>query len=154
MNNEEHILISMDERHAENILSGLKRIELRRRPMNVKVGTTIWIYAKLPVGSVIGKARVSAFYSLAPSTLWRRFSSVSGLSRGEFFEYFSGAPKGFALALECVERLARSTPLEELRLASSGFQPPQFFVRLEKGGSVLKVLETSTKEYSDQMVHA
>lgn len=143
MNNDEHILISLEERHAENILSGLKHIELRRRPMNVKVGTTVWIYVKLPVGSVIGKARVSASYSLAPSTLWRRFSAVSGLSRGEFFEYFSGVPKGFALALECAERLSRSAPLEVLRHASSGFQPPQFFVRLEKGGSVLKALETS-----------
>lgn len=148
MNNNEHILISLDERHAESILSGLKRIELRRRPMNVKIGTTVWIYVKLPVGSVIGKARVGAFYSLAPSTLWRRFSSVSGLTRREFFDYFSGAPKGFALALECVERMARSTPLGDLRLASSKFQPPQFFVRLEKGGSVLKMLETSYKGVS------
>jgi len=142
VNNEEHILISLEKRHAENIFAGRKLIELRRRPMNVKVGTTVWIYVKLPVGSVIGRARVSGFYSLAPSTLWRRFSADSGISRGEFFDYFAGVSKGFALALECAERLSRATSLEVLRHASNGFQPPQFFVRLEKGGAVLKALES------------
>lgn len=143
MTNEEHILISLEERHADNIFLGIKNIELRRRPMNITVGTTVWIYVKLPVGSVIGRARVSNFHSLAPSTLWRRFSTVSGLSRGEFFEYFEGVSKGFALSLESAERLPRSAPLESLRHASSSFQPPQFFMRLEKEGPLLKTLETA-----------
>lgn len=146
MNNEEHILISLDERHAENIFEGKKNVELRRRFMNVKVGSTVWIYVKLPVGSVIGKARISGFYNLSPSTLWRRFSTVSGLSRVEFFDYFEGVQKGFALALESAERLSQSTPLKTLRNASSGFQPPQFFMRLEKDGAVLKTLESSHEE--------
>jgi hypothetical protein len=33
---DEHILISLEPRHAENILAGRKTVELRRRPMNVK----------------------------------------------------------------------------------------------------------------------
>lgn len=143
MVNAEHILISLEERHAENIFSGRKHVELRRRPMNVQVGTTVWIYVKLPIGSVIGKARVSGFHCLAPSTLWRRFSAVSGLSRGEFFEYFDGVSKGFALALEGAERLSQSASLGALRRASLGFQPPQFFMRLEKGSPVLNALETT-----------
>jgi hypothetical protein len=32
MNNDEHILISLEARHAENILDGKKLVELRRRP--------------------------------------------------------------------------------------------------------------------------
>lgn len=142
MFNGEHILISLEKRHAENIFSGQKHIELRRRAMNVKVGTTVWIYVKLPVGSVIGKARVSGFHCLAPSTLWRRFSDVSGVSRGEFFEYFEGVSKGFALALESAERMSEPAPLAALRRASSDFHPPQFFMRLENGGALLKALET------------
>lgn len=139
--NGEHILISLEERHAENIFAGRKYIELRRRPMNITVGTTVWIYVKLPVGSVIGRARVSAFHSLAPSTLWRRFSTVSGLTHREFFHYFEGVTKGFALALEDAELLSQSMPLEALRRASSGFQPPQFFMRLEAGSALLNTLE-------------
>lgn len=142
MANGEHILISLEERHAENILSGQKHVELRRRPMNVKVGTTVWIYVKLPIGSVVGRARVSGFHCLAPSTLWRRFSDVSGVSRGEFFEYFEGVSKGFALSLESAERMLEPAPLELLRSASSDFHPPQFFMRLSSESALLKILDS------------
>jgi hypothetical protein len=35
---DDHILISLEPRHAENILEGRKRVELRRRAMNVISG--------------------------------------------------------------------------------------------------------------------
>jgi predicted transcriptional regulator len=85
--NGENILISLESRHAENIFAGNKQVELRRRNMNVRPGTTIWIYVKLPIGSIIGRVRVGAVHASAPTTLWRRFGSVSGLSRSEFFGY-------------------------------------------------------------------
>ena len=141
----EHILISLDERHAANIFAGIKHVELRRRSMNVAIGTTIWIYVKLPRGSVMGSARVSAFHSLAPSTLWRRFASVSGLTRKEFFDYFVGVSRGFALSLEDADRLPQSISLQALRQVSSGFQPPQFFMRLGVGGDLLNSLTESLK---------
>jgi hypothetical protein len=34
-----HILISLEPRHAENILEGRKRVELCRRTMNVTIGS-------------------------------------------------------------------------------------------------------------------
>lgn len=142
MVNEGHILISLEKRHAENIFSGQKHVELRRRPMNIQVGTTVWVYVKLPVGSVIGRAKVSGFHCLAPSTLWRRFSEASGITRREFFEYFDGVSKGFAIALEGAERMQEPAPLEALRRVNADFQPPQFFMRLEDGGAVLNTLET------------
>ena len=42
----ENILISLESRHAKNIYSGEKKIELRRRTMHVTPGTTVWIYEK------------------------------------------------------------------------------------------------------------
>lgn len=140
---EEHILISLENRHAENIFAGKKNVELRRRSMNVAIGTTIWIYVKLPVGSVMGRARVSAVHSLAPSTLWRRFAAISGLTHKEFCDYFEGVSKGFALSLENAERLPQSISLQTLRQVSSGFQPPQFFMRLGAGGDLLNTLAES-----------
>lgn len=139
----EHILISLESRHAENIFAGKKKLELRRRSMNVAIGTTIWIYVKLPVGSVMGKARVSAVHSLAPSTLWRRFAAISGLTHKEFFDYFAGISKGFAISLEDTERFRQSISLQTLRKVPSGFQPPQFFMRLDAGKDLLKVLAES-----------
>ncbi|MEX3895135.1 transcriptional regulator [Paraburkholderia sp. BR10954] len=141
MEHPEHVLISLEERHAENILAGTKHVELRRRAMNVKEGTVVWIYVKVPVGRVIGYARVSAAHSLAPSTLWRRFASVCGITRREFFQYFDGATKGFALGLQDPQRLTGSISLTELRQISAGFQPPQFFVRIAPGSPLLQAIE-------------
>lgn len=141
----EHILISLENRHAENIFAGRKQVELRRRTMNVSVGTTVWIYVKLPVGSVMGRARVSAVHSLAPLTLWRRFAAISGLTHGEFFDYFTGISKGFALSLEDAEQFPQSISLQTLREVPSGFHPPQFFMRLGVGGGLLNALTESQK---------
>ncbi|MDP2228086.1 MAG: hypothetical protein Q8J78_11490 [Moraxellaceae bacterium] len=131
------ILISLERRHADNIFSGFKRVELRRRSMQVSPSTTVWIYVKLPVGSVMGRAKVESIHALAPATLWRKFGKISGLSRGEFFEYFDGLEKGVALVLVEAEELKTPISLKDMRELSTGFQPPQFFIRLGNDTPVL-----------------
>lgn len=135
-----HALISLEDRYAEAILNGSKRVELRRRPMNVPLGATIWFYVKVPVGSVIGCAQVQSIHSLAPSTLWRRFGRVSGLHRAEFFQYFSGISKGFAVVLEKPCRLMKGITLDQMRCLAAGFQPPQFFQRITDQEPLLDAL--------------
>src|SRR5258708_38514250 len=98
--------------------------------MRVAPGATVWIYVKLPVGSIVGRAKVEAIHASSPASLWRRFGLVSGLSKEEFFEYFRGVTQGFALVLEGAKRLRRSLSLEFLRQIARGFNPPQFFVKL------------------------
>ena len=140
MSDADHILISLEPRYAESILERTKLVELRRRAMNVRVGATVWLYAKLPVGSIVGRATVRANHVLAPSTLWRRFGSVSGISRAEFFDYFDGVPLGTALELSDSRRLASSFSLEALRRFQHSFQPPQFFTRLSEGTPILTAM--------------
>lgn len=130
MDGSEHILISLEARHAENILAGTKQVELRRRTMKIMPGAVIWIYVKLPVGSIVGRAVVKANESLAPAKLWQRHEKTCGLSRKEFFGYFKGVEKGTALILENTMRLQKSLSLESLRELDEFFQPPQFFSRL------------------------
>lgn len=140
MSNGENILISLDLRHAENILSGVKQVELRRRPMRVECGTTVWMYVKIPVGSLVGSATVKNVIRSSPNTLWRRVGAISGLSRDEFFEYFEGADEGVALMLENVEKFNVGISLRELREVEKGFQPPQFFIRLDSEHPILSAV--------------
>lgn len=137
MNDDAHALISLEERFAEGILSGVKLVELRRRPMRLSVGTTIWMYVKVPVGEVVGSVQVRSTHALAPETLWRRYGDVSGLSRTEFLDYFSGVKRGFVLVLSNPSRLASPLPLEKLRSLNDGFQPPQFFQHLDSDGALV-----------------
>lgn len=130
MDDSDHILISLESRHAENIFAGRKRVELRRRMMNVSPGDTLWIYVKLPVGSIVGHARIGKVHASSPNTLWRHYGPVSGLTKDEFFSYFGEVEQGVALVLEHSRRLQSSLSLNALRQVDKGFQPPQFFARL------------------------
>jgi predicted transcriptional regulator len=126
----EQILISLAPRHAKNIFDGVKRIELRRRPMNVGPGTIVWIYVTLPVGVLMGRAKIAALHTASPMSLWRRFGSVSGLAKSEFLCYLEGLDQGVVLVLEDVKTLREPLSLEALRGLAKGFNPPQFFIRI------------------------
>ncbi len=133
----ENILVSLEPRHAESILDGSKRVELRRRTMHVAPGATMWMYAKLPIGSVVGKARIEETQSGTPSALWRKFGSVSGISKSEFFSYFDGVSHGVALVLADAVRLNKEIALGDLRGEDKRFHPPQFFARMSAGHPIL-----------------
>lgn len=130
MNNSKHILISLAPRHAENIFAGHKQIELRRRTMHVSPGTLVWVYVTLPVGSIVGRARITALHRGTPSALWEQFGAVSGLSKTEFLDYLAGVDEGFVLVLEDARHLRSPLSLAAIRQIAVGFNPPQFFVRL------------------------
>lgn len=127
MSSSSHFLVSLEPRHARNILAGKKHVELRRRAMKVPPGATMWIYAKLPIGSIIGGAVVGGTETASPNVLWRRYGTVSGLTKLEFFDYFKGMDRGTALILGARFPLKETLPLNELRELVGGFQPPQFF---------------------------
>ena len=130
MSKHDHILISLAPRHAENIFAGRKQIELRRRTMHIAPGTLVWVYVTLPVGAIVGRAKVSSIHQAAPDILWKNFGAVSGLSKSEFLEYLDGVAEGVVLVLEDARYLRLPISLEALREIATGFNPPQFFVRL------------------------
>jgi predicted transcriptional regulator len=141
--NKENILISLEPRHAENILIGTKRVELRRRQLHVEPGTVVWMYSKLPKGSIVGRATVLRTHKASPQTLWRRYGNSAGVSRAEFFAYFFERGSGFALELSETTRLSEPVTLKELRKLDSGFQPPQFFKRLNPGEGILQAMASA-----------
>lgn len=143
MQSNQHVLISLDERHATNILAGTKKVELRRRTMHVEPGSIVWLYVKKPVGAVVGFATVGATYSAAPSTVWRKYGPVSGLSKSEFLSYFDGVVVASAMALSGAKKLKKPITLEVLRMAMPGFHPPQFYCRLETSSPVMQRLSVA-----------
>jgi predicted transcriptional regulator len=132
----QHVLISLEERYAKNILAGTKQVELRRRTMHVEPGSTVWLYVKKPVGAVVGFAIVGTTYSGAPNTVWRKYGAVSGLSKAEFMNYFEGAVVASAMALSGSKKLKTPVTLDALRIVIPGFHPPQFYCRLDNDTSL------------------
>jgi predicted transcriptional regulator len=100
----------------------------------------LWIYVTLPVGVLMGRAKIAALHTASPSALWRKFGSVSGLARNEFLGYLDGLEEGFVLVLEDVKALREPLSLEALRAVAEGFNPPQFFIRIDEEHSFFKPL--------------
>lgn len=111
--------------------------------MNVENGTTVWVYVKQPTGAIVGKFTVSASFSLTPRTLWEKFSATSGLTRTEFFDYFEGLSKGFAIGVTSAEKLSSPISLGDLRKVAPCFHPPQFFKRLNPDNVLLRSVQGS-----------
>lgn len=114
--------------------------------MSIPAGAIVWIYVKKPIGAVVGSVVAGDAHLFSPSTLWKKFSTVSGLTKAEFFSYFEGVKKGFALSIERGERLTTPVALESLRKTPSGFHPPQFFVRLPAHSGALKALKEASRQ--------
>ncbi|HEY8094646.1 MAG TPA: hypothetical protein VIE65_00935 [Methylobacter sp.] len=147
MINQEHILISLAPRHAGNVFSGRKQIELRRRTMNVVPGTIVWVYVTLPIGSIVGRAKIAAVHKSTPKELWRKFGAVSGLTREEFLEYLDGLDEAVVLVLEDTEMLNHPLTLTALREIANGFNPPQFFLRLNEEHPLFDTFSDSSQRF-------
>lgn len=137
MNNQENVLISVEERHASNILSGHKTVELRRKALNILPGTRMWIYSKLPCGQVQGFTIVKNVVSDSPKEIWNHYGSQSAISKSEFDEYFFGTALGYVILLGETVVLDVILSLSTIREEISHFHPPQFFKRLANTGPEL-----------------
>ena len=131
------ILISLDPRFADAILCGEKSVELRRRRPGVPPGTRVWMYSKLPIGSVVGCAVIDQLHDSSPTAIWKRFGAKAGINRSEYFDYFRGASSATALVLTQVRRLRAPISLDGLRQIRHDFHPPQFFSDLRKASEIL-----------------
>ena len=141
MREADDILISVDERHANNMLSGRKRVELRRRRMVLSEGDRVWIYSKVPRGQVDAIGIVDHVFAGTPSEIWGEFSDVTGVAKDEFFAYFSGIEIGYAIVFQDVTPLRGAVRLEDIRQQYESFQPPQFFQRLSACSPILQLFE-------------
>lgn len=140
------ILLSVKPRFSRQIAAGTKTVELRRRPLRVPSGTTMWIYSTLPSGSVEVVARVRTIQSGCPKTLWHRFGEQAGVTREEFFEYYSGLQLGYVVSIENAEPIRSEVPLDAIRRVEPKFQPPQFFTWLHRNSPVLTLLTSRHKK--------
>ncbi len=138
-----NVLISLERRHADGIISGKKKVELRNRRMNLSKGDRIWVYSKKPEACVVMVATVKAVAEDNPEVLWDEYRKVCGITKEEFFTYFGGVEIGYAISLSKIERLPSPPSLEEIRRKDSNFHPPQFSKYLLDGVPLLSFLEDS-----------
>jgi predicted transcriptional regulator len=117
------VLISIHPEYAEAILSGRKKVELRRVPVREQF-QFLALYATAPMKAIVGFCRVRETVSASPSWLWEHYGSVSGVTRRVFREYFRGCRTGYVFVIAETARCEPPLPLANLGVPA---RAPQSF---------------------------
>jgi predicted transcriptional regulator len=121
------ILISIKPRYAEEILSGTKTVELRRRfSRNAPLPTRALIYASGSVGGLVGIMNIVEVVNSTPQSVWKRFGTKARVAREEYFAYFEGVDQAFALNIRMLAKFTRIISREEM-LETFSIHPPQSY---------------------------
>lgn len=109
MTDKKIILLSMKPKYASGILSGMKKVELRRSIPKLNKGDCVVIYASAPKKAVVGYFIVENSVVKTPELLWDDVCTMSGLSKSDFFEYFQNCDSAHAIYIQ--SSLAFSTEI-------------------------------------------
>ena len=120
------VLLSVRPKYARAILEGNKTVELRRVHMLAPAGSLLLLYSSSPTKALVGTAILDRIQGSTPRGLWHEVRNHAGVTRGEYDEYFRGAPRAFALHLRNIEALSTPAPLAAMR-ADAGIEPAQSF---------------------------
>lgn len=106
-------LISVHPEYADKLLSGEKRVELRKTRFSRDL-THLLIYATAPLSAVLGWVRVAGVDHAPPTPVWERHKTHAGISRRAFRDYFRGRRLATAIRVDSPSRLERPLKLSEI----------------------------------------
>ena len=122
------VILSIQPKHAENILCGTKTVELRRRrPKQLTKGTLVLAYVTRPTRSLAGAFKVMKVVEKPVGELWSLVRKGAAISYQEYEQYYAGVATGTAIFLYKVRSLPKPVFLDDLRGELFNFLPPQAF---------------------------
>lgn len=116
-------LLSIRPEYAAAIFAGRKTVEFRRSRLATDIQIAI-VYATQPVGRVLGCFRIGGVAESTPDGLWRRYRRVGAIRRRDYFSYFEGAERAYAIEISAVGALRAPLHLDQL---AQGLRAPQSF---------------------------
>jgi predicted transcriptional regulator len=117
------VLLSIKPRFVEAMVRNEKHYEFRKKIFDAKKVRQVYIYSTAPVKKITATFMVGGLECASPEELWRKFGTVSGLTRDEFFRYYEGRSKGYAIKIEDFRMY--DEPIDPYR--DERFVPPQSF---------------------------
>lgn len=109
--------------YSNKIIGGEKIYELRKQLPKFKLDYVL-IYSTMPVGKVVGYARVENLHKKSVAEIWNMVSKNAGISKKDYFAYFKNVNDACAIELIDVRRFVRPFSVKEI---SSNFKVPQSF---------------------------
>ncbi len=123
-------LLSIRPEYVEEMKSGRKKYEYRKRVFRRSDISSVLVYATKPCGKVVGEFEIEEIIEEDIDTLWNDTKHLSGISEEFFYEYFQNRESGFAIKIKEFIEYDRSFELSEV--APEIKAPPQSFCYIEK----------------------
>ena len=121
------VILSIKPRYADQIVAGVKTIELRRRfSSEALIGARAFIYSSSPAMAIIGYAVIANVRRMAVQEIWEEYADEAAITREEFNFYFRGLTHGYAISLRDACRLKTSATISDLR-ERFDFHAPQSY---------------------------
>lgn len=120
------VLLSIKPKYIEQIKKGSKLYEFRRVIFKQNI-EDIYVYATAPIKQIVGKISIDKIIEDSPKNLWCKFKQNAGISKKDFFEYFEGKEKGYAIKIK--DFVSFDVPINPYQ-KNPNFVPPQSYAYL------------------------
>lgn len=119
-----NVILSLKPKYSEAILVGKKRYEFRRRIFKRKDIEKVFIYTGDGIRGIVGFFEIEDLLSGTPDVIWSICGRYGAISRKEFFNYFEGADRAYAIKIGKTTRFQQ--PIDP-NIFIDNFSPPQNF---------------------------
>lgn len=103
------LLLSIKPQYVEEILSGRKKVEYRRRVHQANDVEWVLVYATSPIKRIVGEFKIKGILSNTPTGLWKNTCQISGISKSAYFTYFKDSEIAYAYQIDDIR--VYETPL-------------------------------------------
>lgn len=121
------ILLSIKPKYVKEIEKGNKIYEFRKNIFKQEI-QEIWVYASAPVKRIVGKIYIDKIIEDNPRGLWKKCKKYAGIDEEDFFQYFNGKNKGYAIKIKKYKEFSK--PINPYA-TNAKFVAPQSYAYVE-----------------------
>lgn len=137
------LLLSVKPIFADAIISGSKRIEIRKRFPKKWEGSQVYFYASRPKSALVGKGEIGSIVEDTADLIWERFGRHVGCSQADFYAYLGDAQKAVAVEMKNVSAFHNELSRGDISISlSKNFVPPQSYCSMEFGRNEIAMRAT------------
>jgi predicted transcriptional regulator len=128
------LVISIKPEHANNIVDGKKRVEIRRSFSQKWQNSRVLIYSSSPQKHFVGEAVIGEIHSANPQKVWEIWKDEIGCTKEDYFSYCKGSEKVYAITFSDINKFRHSIPKTQIELLiKKDLNPPQSYCEVQKG---------------------
>jgi len=122
------LVMSIHSSYAKDIVTGKKRVEIRRRFSDKWIGSHALVYSTTPVNSFVGSFRIANVISDCPNEIWKVFSDEIGCDKTEYDHYTKGNNQVYAIIISDYYEFKQPMPRNQLaHIIDSDIKAPQSY---------------------------